>query len=669
MPRLRKVRERNGAIVPFRQAKIAASIQAAVRDAGKSGEVPADELAGVVTLFLEKQYDDDNPPSLDDVRDMVAKVLAETGHVRIAQSYSRLLAPQASRASVEGVEIVGPGGSVVEAWHAATLAQSLLEDGALPEHEAHAIAVAVETKLITAGLARVELGLLREFVDVELASRGHADLLARSRLLGVPRRQLDQWLYPEGAPVDPEEAVAATVLEEYALQFIHSRAVALAHAQGAIHILGIGHPQRVEDVTLSTIGPAFGRCATGDELLLGLAGVLGAVRPLVRGRVILANFSQAFVNVAEKMTRGRVRKHVRRLLDHLLRIDVRGRSVYPQVVLQIELSPEGAIAIDQRSERASWTAHALLDELEERSALRGRVGLEFLLEARPPYAWPESDVLARLVTAARRHRGVALRLRRREALDVPSEKAVTLDVGAVAVNLPYVLARAKVRRIEDVAAALEPAIECALAALAERYWFLRRSAPETLRGVLANLAGGAELEIPSAGQRGQILLWGLPHAVQYLADLGEGKGDAAAQALARIIALVDYVVGEPREDAPLEVAIGGVAEKAVRRRFLEASGALVAAMADEPAARALARVPLDAPAFPIAAPILSATNRGVLASPALRRLGTGLPLPARGADELANGVWLRHLFESTKLEYFEMEEKPDAFEVQETLFA
>lgn len=90
MGRLRRVRSRNGKMVPFKQSVIADSIREAVSVCGEGDDVLADELAGVVTLFLEKHYDDDEPPSLEDIREMVHKVLEETGHVRLARSYKRI---------------------------------------------------------------------------------------------------------------------------------------------------------------------------------------------------------------------------------------------------------------------------------------------------------------------------------------------------------------------------------------------------------------------------------------------------------------------------------------------------------------------------------------------------------------------------------------------------
>ena len=58
MGRLRKVRTSNGELIAFRPARIAESIREAVLVCGMDDSVLADELAGVVTLFLEKHVVD-----------------------------------------------------------------------------------------------------------------------------------------------------------------------------------------------------------------------------------------------------------------------------------------------------------------------------------------------------------------------------------------------------------------------------------------------------------------------------------------------------------------------------------------------------------------------------------------------------------------------------------
>ena len=54
--RIAKVRKRDGRLVDFDETKIADAVFKAACAVGREDRFLADELAGVVTLFLEKQY-------------------------------------------------------------------------------------------------------------------------------------------------------------------------------------------------------------------------------------------------------------------------------------------------------------------------------------------------------------------------------------------------------------------------------------------------------------------------------------------------------------------------------------------------------------------------------------------------------------------------------------
>ena len=114
-----------------------------------------------------------------------------------------------------------------------------------------------------------------------------------------------------------------------------------------------------------------------------------------------------------------------------------------------------------------------------------------------------------------------------------------------------------------------------------------------------------------------------------------------------------------------------------RARFTLALLASLAAACGEAAemlssralAEALANVPQDAPALPLVSPLASETNAAVLEARFVERLGPGLPLPARGDDEVMNSMWLRRLVESSRLGWFQLEARGEPFEVQESLFS
>lgn len=82
----RSIRKRDGRIVEFSAGQIAAAIFKAAKAVGGEDRQLADELAGVVIQYLQKQLGT-GIPSVEDVQDAVEKVLIETGHARTAKAY------------------------------------------------------------------------------------------------------------------------------------------------------------------------------------------------------------------------------------------------------------------------------------------------------------------------------------------------------------------------------------------------------------------------------------------------------------------------------------------------------------------------------------------------------------------------------------------------------
>lgn len=84
--RISKVRKRDGRLVAFDERKIADAVYKAACAVGNDDRFLAEELAGVVTLFLEKRFSGD-VPGIEEIQDMVEQVLIETGHARMAKAY------------------------------------------------------------------------------------------------------------------------------------------------------------------------------------------------------------------------------------------------------------------------------------------------------------------------------------------------------------------------------------------------------------------------------------------------------------------------------------------------------------------------------------------------------------------------------------------------------
>ncbi|MFW5648164.1 MAG: ribonucleoside triphosphate reductase [Candidatus Alkaliphilus sp. MAG34] len=81
-----KIQKRNGEIVNFDGGKIKDAIFAAAKSVGGSNEVRAMELSKMVTEIINETYGV-GIPSVEDIQDIVEKVLIEEGHAKTAKAY------------------------------------------------------------------------------------------------------------------------------------------------------------------------------------------------------------------------------------------------------------------------------------------------------------------------------------------------------------------------------------------------------------------------------------------------------------------------------------------------------------------------------------------------------------------------------------------------------
>ncbi len=82
------VRKRDGRITNFKKDKISNAVFKALEATGKLDREIADELAsGVVSKLVEQGFSASNPPSVEDIQDMVESTLIDKGHGDIAKAY------------------------------------------------------------------------------------------------------------------------------------------------------------------------------------------------------------------------------------------------------------------------------------------------------------------------------------------------------------------------------------------------------------------------------------------------------------------------------------------------------------------------------------------------------------------------------------------------------
>jgi len=265
---LKQIRKRDGRVVSFNETKIADAIFKAACAVGGSDRAMADELAAVVAMFLEKNYPD-SMPGIEDIQDLVEKVLIETGHARTAKAYilyrdrrarireqMQVRKARASKATTTDVSLLVDAGRHDEVlpWNKAKIAEALVREADLEPPLAEEIARAMEEKVFSSGLRRVSTSLIRELADNELFERGLSKRLEMHSVVGMPRYDLEQLIYSKSqensniTANNPEAinlAIAETTLKQFALKEVFTREIADAHRKGVVHLHDLGYPTRV----------------------------------------------------------------------------------------------------------------------------------------------------------------------------------------------------------------------------------------------------------------------------------------------------------------------------------------------------------------------------------------------------------------------------------------
>jgi len=267
--RITHIRKRDGRIMPFDRKKIADAIFKAAQAVGGEDRFIADELAGAVADYLSRHYEQDTP-GIEDIQDMVEKVLIETGHAKTAKAYIlyrerraqsrralsvRKAAREAARSSTDMALLVDTGAKdALVPWDKSRIVEALEKEAHLDTELARKVAGAVEEKVFQSGLSRITTGLVRELVDNELFERGLTGRLERQQVIGMPRYDLERLIYSKSkensniTSNNPEAinlCIAETILKQFALAEIFSKDVADAHLTARVHLHDLGYPTRV----------------------------------------------------------------------------------------------------------------------------------------------------------------------------------------------------------------------------------------------------------------------------------------------------------------------------------------------------------------------------------------------------------------------------------------
>ncbi len=285
-----KVRKRDGRLETFDQAKIFNAIFKSAQSVGVGEDLLAEEMASVVTLFLERDFSQSVLP-VEEIQEMVERVLMETGHTEIARAIILFRERRKRIKDViqvrnsdietgmeEAVEVDGgddaslSSWASISSWSKGRIVAALMTEAELPAEMAAEIASAVENRVFQSGLTRISSSLIRELVDNELFNRGLSGRLFRQSILGVPGYDVKRLVESdvEGrTPADVSARIAGAVLRQYSLREIYSPEEAEAHLRGDHRLEGLHCPSGFLSMDLEpTLLPVpFGAPDTTPEYL------------------------------------------------------------------------------------------------------------------------------------------------------------------------------------------------------------------------------------------------------------------------------------------------------------------------------------------------------------------------------------------------------------------
>jgi ribonucleoside-triphosphate reductase len=557
-----KVRKRDGSVVDYDEAKLAEAIHRAARAAGQENRYLADDLAGVVTTYLER-YHDREIPSSEEIQRMVEKILFETGHSEVARAYllfretqgrapAEPASPPGELFPSEPVLVEAATRDEVSTWGRDRISAALVKEAGLDAPTAGEIASAVEQRIFREGHRRVSSSLIRELVNQELLARGHASKMRRQLVVGLPKYDLDRLVRPGAeAPraADPDaicRMIGETTMKQYALQELHPRPVADAHVEGRIHIHELEYPLKLHWLTVDADEVRRAGARTGGHPLLG--------EPPARARSLAAHLD-ARVSAAARLASGGV---------ELLRVN----TAYAPLLPDDGAAEEAAHVALQLARHAAPPVHIGID-LGRAAGAADRFALELIRAggdlpgtfhyhvAPEVFSDEEGVLLLREACRAAVERGRALfmfdrtggaaRRVSRYAVHGPSESGSEpfAIAQAITINLPQACYRGESG--SDFYAELETALDAAA-----RAHLVKRSLLKKSRGE------GGEYAIGVAG---------LNEAVRLMCG-GEMASDENALRLGiRILSFLYFRVREEAEKNGMRMALHEVSGSEAAARF------------------------------------------------------------------------------------------------------
>ncbi|HXK45526.1 MAG TPA: ATP cone domain-containing protein, partial [bacterium] len=202
------IQKRDGRIVPFEKAKIAEAIFKAAKSVGGQDRYLAEDLAEAVSVYLNKEFKG-KIPTVEEIQDIVEKVLIKTGHAKTAKAYilyrekrarirqikqgiieKDIIEEQQEIAKIkESTDLslfVRTSGEDIVLWDIEKIVDSLVKETGMEQNIATFIATEVEKEIIASKVKNLTAPLIREMVNAKLVEFGMEDARRKYTRLGLP---------------------------------------------------------------------------------------------------------------------------------------------------------------------------------------------------------------------------------------------------------------------------------------------------------------------------------------------------------------------------------------------------------------------------------------------------------------------------------------------------
>ncbi|MCM8760312.1 MAG: ATP cone domain-containing protein [Candidatus Omnitrophica bacterium] len=291
------VKKRDGRIVPFNKQKIADAIFKAARSVGGQDRYLAEDLAEAVKIYLEKEYKG-NIPSVEEIQDIVERVLIKTGHAKTAKAY---ILYRQRRARVRQIregrrpedlsemealkDIVKRDMSISVRrsddkrvfWNKSAIIEALVRETGISRNIAEIIVAEVEDDVVASKVKNLTSSMIRELVNAKLVLYGFEEERLKHSRIGIPFYDLASIFEGFNGPPDMLSTyLGRRIKREFAINGVLPQDIVERYLKGEISIESI---ERIDKILVAYIP-----VSTSNEI----PHLYKNIAPLVEGEVVFS---------------------------------------------------------------------------------------------------------------------------------------------------------------------------------------------------------------------------------------------------------------------------------------------------------------------------------------------------------------------------------------------